>query len=611
MTLRTLRITGPLDRAELSAVLKRIAARLPDEPSSTVDALPGDFDLSAPPLRARLRSVAEDEHVLLVALPHATHLRFGQFLAHLVAELSGSQAPEFTPAVAASQPVDSRLDLAPSGDCARLTTELDVRFSGQPASFFLTAIALLLRRYTGTGAMTLGLADGSALVVDLAEDRPASVALSDIAAARRTAATGIEAAVAIDEFLDHSSVCAFALGEDGPPIAAGRLTLEPVARSSTPYDLEIILALRSHRISWLGHLPESLLADLAADLPALLAEILDHPERSTAHLLPHARGDRTSTLEPTGDALFPADATSIAHRFVEICQRFPANPAILTDAECLTYEELASRAAGTATLLRSGTGPVGLLLPHGPAHIVAIVAAVLTGRPYVPLDPHHPPDRLAAILSHAGATTILTDPEHQPLCDQIAPTLTVHHLSTVELRLADLAASGDSLAYLLYTSGSTGKPKAVAQTHANVLFQVRNHVDNFRITPADRLGLLTSFGFDMAVTDLFSALLSGAAVVPFDVAAHGVTALGEVLAKHEVSVYHSTPTMFRYLTDSLGDRRLPALRAVLLGGEQVRRDDVERARRVGAPDCVFVNGYGATRPRGTPPTVMPAGRENS
>ncbi|MET9258676.1 amino acid adenylation domain-containing protein [Amycolatopsis sp. NPDC004079] len=596
MTVRALRITGPLDRAELSAVLKRIAARLPDDPSSTVDALPDDHDLSAPPLRASLRSLAEDEHLLLVALPHATHLRFGQFLAHLVAELSGSPAPEFTPAIAASHPVGSRLDLAPSGRCARLTTELDLRFAGQPGSVFLTAIALLLRRYTGTGAITLGLSDGTALVVDLTEDRPVSTALSDIATTQPTAIAGFEVAVAVDEFLGHSSLSAFALGEDGEPVEAGGLSLKPVARSSTPYDLEIVLTLRANRprISWLGHLPESLLADLAADLPTLLTEILDHPERSTADLLPRARGDRTSTLETSSDTPFPADATSIAHRFAEICQRFPANPAILTDSETLTYEELAARAAGTAALLRSDTGPVGLLLPHGPAHIVAIVAAVLTGRPYVPLDPHHPPDRLAAILAHAGATTVLTDPEHQPLCDRIAPTLAVHHLSTVELRLEDIAAFGDSLAYVLYTSGSTGKPKAVAQPHANVLFQVRNHVGNFRISPADRLGLLTSFGFDMAVTDLFSALLSGAAVVPFDVAAHGVAALGEVLAKHEVTVYHSTPTMFRYLTDSLGDRRLPALRAVLLGGEQVRRDDVERARRVGAPDCVFVNGYGAT-----------------
>ncbi|MGV9297331.1 amino acid adenylation domain-containing protein [Amycolatopsis sp. NPDC003676] len=593
--MRALRITGPLDRAELSAVLKRIAARLPDDPPSTADALPED----ASPLRASLRSLAEDEHELLVAPPDATHLWFGQFLAHLVAELSGSSAPEFTPAVAASHSVGSRLDLAASGRCARLTTDLDARFADQPATVFLTAIALLLRRYTGTAAVPLGLPDGSALIVDLSEDRSVSTALSDVATAQRTAVTGVEVAVAADEFLtglDNRSLRAFALGEDGPPITAGRLSLEPVARSSTSYDLEIVLSLRTNRprITWLGRLPESLLADLAADLPTLLAEILDHPGRSTAALLPHARGDRTATLEPSGEPLFPADATSIAHRFAEICQQFPANPAILTDTETLTYEELAARAAGTAALLRSGTGPVGLLLPHGPAHIVAIVAAALTGRPYVPLDPHHPPDRLAAILSHAGATTVLTDPEHQPLCDRIAPTLTVHQLSTVESRPADITASGDSLAYVLYTSGSTGKPKAVAQPHANVLFQVRNHVDNFRISPADRLGLLTSFGFDMAVTDLFSALLSGAAVVPFDVAAHGVTALGEVLAKHEVTVYHSTPTMFRYLTDSLGDRRLPALRAVLLGGEQVRRDDVERARRVGAPDCVFVNGYGAT-----------------
>ncbi|WP_020659976.1 non-ribosomal peptide synthetase [Amycolatopsis benzoatilytica] len=630
-TARALRIRGPLDREKLAAALERIAARLPDDPFAAADVFPDAFanrplDFSAPPLRARLLSLAQEEHLLLVVLPRSTHLRTGQFLAQLIAELDGSPAPGFTPVAVAptrSHPAASRLDLAPPGtpgNAARVTTELGPRFAGQPPEVFLGAIALLLRRYTGTGAMTLGLPAGNSehpvpLPLDLSEDQPVSIVLSDVAKALAAAldgpatTSGFEVAITIDEFLldglDQPSLRAFALGEDGSPSTAGGLSLQPLALRAPRCDLEIILTLRTNRprISWLGHLPEPLLADLAADLSTLLTEILDHAERSTANLLPRARGDRAPTLDTAGahrahpgHVPFPADAHSIAHRFADVCRRFPGNAAIRTDTECLTYQELAARAAGTAALLRSGAGPVGLLLPHGPEHIVAIVAAVLTGRPYVPLDPHHPPDRLAALLTHAGATAILTDPAHRPLCDRIGPALTVHHLSTVEreLRAADIGAAADSVAYVLYTSGSTGRPKAVAQPHANVLFQVRNHVDNFRIGPADRLGLLTSFGFDMAVTDLFSALLSGAAVVPLDVAAHGVAALGDVLARQEVTVYHSTPTMFRYLTDSLGEHRLPALRAILLGGEQVRRDDVERARRVGAPDCVFVNGYGAT-----------------
>ncbi|MFB9905624.1 amino acid adenylation domain-containing protein [Allokutzneria oryzae] len=677
-TARALRLHGPLDGANLVVCLERIVARHPalrtrypshdGEPTalvensstmdfeaseSTVEGFPEElvrlashpFDLAAAPvLRVRLLTLAEDDHVLLVVVHPiaATRAFLGRFLAELGAELAGDPPPAFPtsgPVAARQRQLPEqlpRLDLAAPGASrtgagSRVTTQLNV----PTPAVFLSAIALLLRRYTGVGVMALGLpvAVGDTenpvpLLVDLEQDRPVSTALRDVAEAlseslahkevpyetllrEHGSVARFEVSVVIDDLvldgLDDPSLRAFALGEDGAPLTAGALSLRPVAlpRGGTPCELEIVLSLRENRISWLsgGHaLPEPLLADLSADLLTVLSEMLEAPDTSTVDLLTRARGDRTPVLDRDGPHAqhpgympFPADTASIAHRFAEVCQRFPDSTAVLTDSESLTYSDLAARAAATANLLRSGSGPVGLLLPHGPAQIVAIVAAVLTGRPYVPLDARHPADRLAAILEHAGATTLLSDPDH----DAIAATLpvpNVHHLSTVDTPLLaeDITASGDSLAYVLYTSGSTGQPKAVTQTHANVLFQVRNHVDNFRISPTDRVSLLSSFGFDMAVTDLFSALLSGAAVVPFDVSAHGVSALARVLVERGVTVYHSTPTMFRYLTGSLGERSLPAMRAVLLGGEQVRRDDVERARKVCAADCVFVNGYGAT-----------------
>ncbi|MFJ6956293.1 non-ribosomal peptide synthetase, partial [Micromonospora aurantiaca (nom. illeg.)] len=150
-------------------------------------------------------------------------------------------------------------------------------------------------------------------------------------------------------------------------------------------------------------------------------------------------------------------------------------------------------------------------------------------------------------------------------------------------------------AYVLYTSGSTGKPKGVVQSHRNVLFGVRNHVRNFAVRPDDRTSVLTSFGYDMAVTDTFSALLSGAAAVPVDVRTHGLGHLTGALADRGVTVYHSTPTVFRYVVASLGEHgRLPSVRAVVLGGEEVTRHDVTLARRSFAPGVVFVNGYGTT-----------------
>ncbi|MEV6878524.1 TauD/TfdA family dioxygenase [Amycolatopsis sp. NPDC051128] len=72
---------------------------------------------------------------------------------------------------------------------------------------------------------------------------------------------------------------------------------------------------------------------------------------------------------------------------------------------------------------------------------------------------------------------------------------------------------------------------------------VDNQIATLGITAADRVSLLASFGFDAAIPDLYPALLTGAAVVPVDVRAHGVAHAARELARHEVTVYHSTPTV--------------------------------------------------------------------
>ncbi|EWM64201.1 LOW QUALITY PROTEIN: amino acid adenylation domain protein, partial [Micromonospora sp. M42] len=242
-----------------------------------------------------------------------------------------------------------------------------------------------------------------------------------------------------------------------------------------------------------------------------------------------------------------------------------------------------------------------VLCRHGVATITGILAALASGSPYVPLDPAYPAARLAAMLRDAGVRAIVADPGHEERAATLAAAAGLE-LPVVSLRRGEAGvpvpagpARPDDPAYVLYTSGSTGKPKGVVQSHRNVLFGVRNHVRNFAVRPDDRTSVLTSFGYDMAVTDTFGALLSGAAAVPVDVRTHGLGHLTGALAGRGVTVYHSTPTVFRYVMASLGEHgRLPSVRAVVLGGEEVTRHDVTLARRSFAPGVVFVNGYGTT-----------------
>ncbi|TDP89071.1 beta-ketoacyl synthase N-terminal-like domain-containing protein [Labedaea rhizosphaerae] len=284
-------------------------------------------------------------------------------------------------------------------------------------------------------------------------------------------------------------------------------------------------------------------------------------------------------------------------RFAEIADSVPTRLAVADDTGGVAYRDLAGLAGGRArSLAEAGIGVgarVGLLTTHGTPAIAAILGTLATGAAYVPLDPGFPPARLRHQLAVAGVTTVLADPEHAAAAENLGvPTVLRTDERTAPLPVP--ADAPDELAYVLFTSGSTGTPKAIAQTHRNLAHCVDNQIAALGIGAADRVSLLASFAFDAAIPDLYPALLTGATVVPVDVRAVGVAATAQALDRHGVTVYHSTPTLYRYLLDALGGTRLAAVRTVLLGGEQATHLDLHRGRDSFAPDCVFVNGYGMT-----------------
>jgi non-ribosomal peptide synthetase component F len=269
--------------------------------------------------------------------------------------------------------------------------------------------------------------------------------------------------------------------------------------------------------------------------------------------------------------------TSIPARFVRQADEYADRIAVRADDGDLTYAELHRTAAGIAAAIAGagvGTGGhVGIALSHGVRMPAAIMGVLLSGNAYVPLDPSYPPDRLAYMARHARVCLVLVEPATAPLAAEL---IDVRKLDVTTVPPAPPGNAGpstaDSVAYVLYTSGSTGQPKGVLQNHRNVLFQVRNHVTSHQIGTADRISVLSSFSFDQSVTDLFTALLTGATAVLVDVRTHGLGHLARRLRDDGVTIYHSTPTVYRYLLGSEGGR-LSDIRVVLLGGEELTARD--------------------------------------
>jgi acyl-coenzyme A synthetase/AMP-(fatty) acid ligase len=119
------------------------------------------------------------------------------------------------------------------------------------------------------------------------------------------------------------------------------------------------------------------------------------------------------------------------------------------------------------------------------------------------------------------------------------------------------------------------------------------------------------FAFDAGVVDIFSALLSGAALYPFSLGTPaGFLALPETLLREQITVWHSVPSLFRHFTGSLaGGRTFPSVRLVLLGGESIRPQDVAACRKH-FPNATFGNLYGQTESSINSLWLLPPGTED-
>ncbi|MEE3922341.1 AMP-binding protein [Micromonospora sp. BRA006-A] len=217
--------------------------------------------------------------------------------------------------------------------------------------------------------------------------------------------------------------------------------------------------------------------------------------------------------------------------------------------------------------LRAGDR-IALLTAHGAPTVAAMLGALATdARTCRWIRASRPPG--CAMVDAAGVTAVACAAEHRDLASTLAGERPVVPLDEVPpAPLHPVAADPDALAYVLFTSGSTGVPKAVGQTHRNLAHVVDNQIAALGVGPDDRLSLLASFSFDAAIPDLYPALLTGAAVVPVDLRRQGLAYAVEQLDRHRATVLHCTPTVYRFLLDTLDARRLPTVRAVLLGGEQ-------------------------------------------
>ena len=304
---------------------------------------------------------------------------------------------------------------------------------------------------------------------------------------------------------------------------------------------------------------------------------------------------------------------SIIQRFEQQVALYPETIALKTANHQWSYQQLDERANAIANYILSlwneevEPKQIAILLEYDVQIIASILAVLKTGNIYVPLDCNDPLDRLEYIVEDSQITLLLTNTGNKYLAKQLSQekvsTINIDEIpekSTQSMNDSLVALNPENIAYILYTSGSTGKPKGVVQTNRNILHFIRNQTNSLQINNNDRLSLLASINFDAAVMDIYGALLNGATLCLYDLKSNGIHLLPQWLQDEKITIYHSTPTVYRYLLKEIsifyqGDTELlPHLRLILLGGEEVIKTDVEAYQEYFSDNCLLINGYGSS-----------------
>ncbi|MGW2817874.1 amino acid adenylation domain-containing protein [Streptomyces sp. NPDC001415] len=271
--------------------------------------------------------------------------------------------------------------------------------------------------------------------------------------------------------------------------------------------------------------------------------------------------------------------------------RTPDAVAVVHDEQELTYRELHTRAARLARELnRYGAGPesvVGLALPRSADLVVALLAVLMSGAAYLPIDPRYPSKRLDFILSETHPQLLLTDTATaDSLPDDGTPRL---HLDTLPPTEAEgitpqSPPHPDNIAYVMYTSGSTGTPKGVAITHRGIVNGITRLASVVGIGPCSRMLAGTSVNFDVSVFEIITTLGTGGTVE----IVRDVLALGE-RPSWSGSVISTVPSVFAEIIDDIA--ATTTVDTVVFAGEALLASLVHRVQEA-FEGVRVVNAYG-------------------
>ena len=334
----------------------------------------------------------------------------------------------------------------------------------------------------------------------------------------------------------------------------------------------------------------------------LLSSIVKDPDEKIGLLSILGDSEKQHLLSQKNILISYPEEKTIVTLFEEQVETAGSNAALVFEEQTLSYQELNSRANQLAHYLRSRgvteDSLVPLCIERSASLIIGMLGILKAGAAYVPMEPDFPEERKMFVIEDSKSTIIVSSTDSSssiPYLDTVQVLEIDDHLSGVRSQptanpKTDLRP--ENLAYVIYTSGSTGRPKGVMIEHRNLVDYVFGLREATGIDGCKSYACVSSVSTDLGNTVIFPSLVFGGALHLFS--KESVTNpeyLHEYFRQHCLECLKIVPSHWKALSLD-GDQLLPS-KLLILGGEALSRDLVDRVRSSGA-GCRIVNHYGPT-----------------
>ena len=243
----------------------------------------------------------------------------------------------------------------------------------------------------------------------------------------------------------------------------------------------------------------------------------------------------------------------------------------------MTYEALVIFAEHFAENLTDGY--YGILCHSELGAAMAVLAGFAAEKPVIPLPVRYGREYYEKILGFAEPPALITD---------LGDGLCV--IGLVDAPKANFRVA-DGTAVILFTSGSTGVPKGIMLSGDNLLTNIVDISEYFPVSDDDTILISRPLYHSSVLTGEFLTALWNGAKIVFSSEAFQPKNILELMKKHNITVFGSTPPLLSMLSRFAKGKEGIGVRLLSVSGECMT-EGMAKVIRSGFPDAMVYCGYG-------------------